>query len=619
MKKKNIYKPIYKSYIKLNKNVQSRSKFLSFKKQKWKKFILVQNELKNKKKISLFDHYLYLKPKYGFSFINKYKFYLYSKQRFKLFYGQLSDKNFNHIYKKVYNKFKINNCYNKSSFLFLSFLEKRLDVILYRTSFLNSLRSSRQLICHGKVYINGKKITISQLFTSEIEIEHIFPWSRSLNDSFNNKTLCFTNENRAKENRTPYEFYSSQGDEKWETIKLQALNCFKTKAKYPNCYTKFKHFVKKKHDEDFISRQLNDTRYISKEAKNYLSKICTKVLVAPGQMTATLRRYWGLNSILNKEDNTKTRNDHRHHAIDALVMACSTRSHLHELTKRNRYRKNHELKDFPDPWFNFRRDVEKAVEQILVSHKKTKNILTIRTRTTIKKGVKHRNTGVAARGQLHKESVYGKRKDVFTKELNYHIRKPLISLSAAEIPKIVDLEIKKIIYKAIEEIGLNIDDNRKPIVKTREDKKLFEQLLSKPFFLPNKNGNPVPIKKIRIQKKFSNAKPLKESKNQWVDLGKNHHVLIYKDFNGNFNQDVVTFWTAVNRKRKGKEVFQLPKDGKEMVTTLQKNELFLLGLKDDDIDWKNLNYNLLKKRLTFIYIVCHYVFTLIKGEQNERL
>ena len=462
--------------------------------------------------------------------------------------------------------------------------------------------------CNHTCPYTGKTITISQLFTSEIEIEHIFPWSRSLNDSFNNKTLCFTYENRAKENRTPYEFYSSQGDEKWEAIKLQALNCFKTKAKYPNCYTKFKHFVKKKHDEDFISRQLNDTRYISKEAKNYLSKICTKVLVAPGQMTATLRRHWGLNSILNKEDNTKTRDDHRHHAIDALVMACSTRSHLHELTKRNRYRKNHELKDFPDPWFNFRRDAEKAVEQILVSHKKTKNILTIRPHTTIKKGVKHRNIGVAARGQLHKESVYGKRKDVFTKELNYHIRKPLILLSAAEIPKIVDLEIKKIIYKAIKEIGLNIDDNRKPIVKTREEKKLFEQLLSKPFFLPNKNGNPVPIKKIRIQKKFSNAKPLKESKNQWVDLGKNHHVLIYKDFNGNLKEDVVTFWTAVNRKRKGKEVFQLPKDGKEMVTTLQKNELFLLGLKDDDIDWKNLNYNLLKKHLFKVQVLSSFFY-----------
>ena len=177
MIKKNIYKPIYKSYIKLNKNVQSRSKFLSFKKQKWKKFILVQNELKNKKKISLIEHNIYLKPKYGYSFINKYKFYLYSKQRLKLFYGQLSNKNFNQIYKKVYNKFKINKCYSKNFFFFFSFLEKRLDVILYRTLFLNSIRCSKQLIYHGKVYINGKKITINSYLLKKgdfIEIHSSF-------------------------------------------------------------------------------------------------------------------------------------------------------------------------------------------------------------------------------------------------------------------------------------------------------------------------------------------------------------------------------------------------------------------------------------------------------------
>jgi ribosomal protein S4 len=150
---------------------------LSFKKQKWKKFILVQNELKNKKKISLLDHNIYLKPKYGFSFINKYKFYLYSKQRLKLFYGQLSNKNFNQIYKKVYNKFKINKCYSKNFFFFFSFLEKRLDVILYRTLFLNSIRCSKQLIYHGKVYINGKKITINSYLLKKgdfIEIHSSF-------------------------------------------------------------------------------------------------------------------------------------------------------------------------------------------------------------------------------------------------------------------------------------------------------------------------------------------------------------------------------------------------------------------------------------------------------------
>jgi len=66
--------------------------------------------------------------------------------------------------------------------------------------------------CNHTCPFTGQTITISQLFTGEVQIEHIFPWSRSLNDSFNNKTLCFADENRAKGNKTPYEFYSTQGD-----------------------------------------------------------------------------------------------------------------------------------------------------------------------------------------------------------------------------------------------------------------------------------------------------------------------------------------------------------------------------------------------------------------------
>ncbi|MCG8806114.1 hypothetical protein G1K75_10670 [Tenacibaculum finnmarkense] len=123
-----------------------------------------------------------------------------------------------------------------------------------RTNHTNILKYKLWEECNKTCPFTGKVITLSKLFTGEVQIEHIFPWSRSLNDSFNNKTLCFADENRAKGNKTPYEFYTSQGSEKWEAIKLQALSCFKTKAHYPNCYNKFKHFVKQKHDEDFISR-----------------------------------------------------------------------------------------------------------------------------------------------------------------------------------------------------------------------------------------------------------------------------------------------------------------------------------------------------------------------------
>jgi CRISPR-associated endonuclease Csn1 len=469
-----------------------------------------------------------------------------------------------------------------------------LEKLNQRSNHINILKYKLWEECNHTCPFTGEVITISQLFTGEVQIEHIFPWSRSLNDSFNNKTLCFADENRAKGNKTPFEFYSEQGEQKWEAIKLQVLSCFKTKANYPNCYNKFKHFVKKKHDEDFISRQLNDTRYISKEAKNYLSKICNNVLVAPGQMTAILRHHWGLNSILNKDDNTKTRDDHRHHAVDALVMACSTRSHLQELSKRNRYNKNYDLKDFPDPWLNFRQDAENSVSQILVSHKKHKNLLTVRAHSTKKNGIVYKNMGVAARGQLHKESVYGLRKAPNSNKA-FHIRKPLESLTTEkQLEKIVDDSIRLLIFKRIHQIG--------GFIKGKIPKETFfiidENGEKQPqIFLPNRNGLPVPIKKVRIKENIGGAEKLKENTNQYVNPRNNHHVLIYKDFEGNLKEDVVTFWIAVERKRQGQDVYQLPKDGEEIVSMLEINDLFLLDLNENEIDWEIPNYSILKEHL----------------------
>lgn len=492
----------------------------------------------------------------------------------------------------------------------------------YNDYVVGRLREHNQIVSHDNILkyklwqecdhtcpFTGNPISIEQLFSGEVQIEHILPWSRSLNDSFANKTLCFADENRAKGDLTPYEFYSKQGEQKWEEVKARALKCFKDKTiefdrKYKiKAYNKFKQFVRKELPEDFISRQLNDTRYISKEAKNYLGKICNNVQVSPGQMTAKLRHDWGLNEILN-DDNTKSRDDHRHHAVDALVMACATRSHLQKLSDLSKkYQINtHKLQSLPYPnnWETFRQDAEKAINQTLVSHKKTDNVLTIRT-TKVKKGKKEfKNVGIAARGQLHLETVYGKRKDVFTEKEAYHVRKPLNSLTPAEIPKIVDRKIHKLIEKKIEELGLKINEkDRKPIVKTKDEKKLFEQLFTEPLFLDNSNGAPVPIKKIRIRKNFGNAEPLKNDESQWVDLGKNHHVLIFKDEEGNLKEDVITFWTAVERKKQKQDVVQLPKDNPngKIVTTLQINDMFLLGLNEVDIDWNNPDKTLLINHL----------------------
>lgn len=447
--------------------------------------------------------------------------------------------------------------------------------------------------CKKTCPYTGAAIPLHKLFTGEIQIEHIHPWSRSLNDSFTNKTLCYADENRLKGDKTPFEFYGND-EANWSAIKERALKLFSDTREYPKSYQKFKRFVQQKFDDDFSSRQLNDTRFISKEAKNYLSQICGKVIVAPGQMTANLRQKWGLNYILNEDDGEKTREDHRHHAVDALVMACSKTSYLQELSKWNRYNRNYELKNFPMPWEGFNSDAENMIHKILVSHKKVSNTITLRNHTTKKNGEIYKNTGVAARGQLHKEFVYGQRIAPYGAEA-FHIRKPIDTLvTEKQVNKVVDEAIKNLILKQVNVLGGYIKGNVPDNAFFVADENGIKQ---PQIFLPNKNGNPVPVLKVRIKENIGGAEQLKDNTNQWVNPRNNHHVLIYKDIKDDLNEEIVTFWTAVERKRQKQDVYQLPINGKEIVTTLHINDMFLLGLNDDEIDWENPDCSVLKEHL----------------------
>jgi len=469
--------------------------------------------------------------------------------------------------------------------------------------------------CKRTCPYTGRSISVTQLFSGEIQIEHIHPWSKSLNDSFMNKTLCFADENRAKGDKTPFEFYSLQGENKWHEVKERALKLFSDTAQYPNSYQKFKRFVQQKFDDDFASKNLNDTRYISKETKNYMSKICDKVAVSPGQMTANLRQKWGLNAVLNPEDKTKTREDHRHHAIDALVMACGTVKHLQKLSEWDRYDRKPENKNFPLPWEGFVKDAEIAVDRILVSHKKLNNIITVRTHKTEKNGVVYKNVGVAARGQLHKETVFGKRN--FNGEEAFHVRKPIESLATEKhIEKVVDEAIRLLILKRVQELGGFVKDK----VPANTFFVVDENGINQPqIFLPNRNGAPVPIMKVRMKENIGGAERLKEDINQYVNPRNNHHVLIYKDEKGNLKEEVVTFWTVVERKRQKQEVFQLPADGVAIVTTLQINDMFLLGLKEDEINWENPDYDVLKEHLYRVQSTSskYYEFRLNSNSQSQ--
>ncbi len=123
---------------------------------------------------------------------------------------------------------------------------------------------------------------------------------------------------------------------------------------------------------DFLDRQLNETRYLGRVAKAYLGLLTPNVWVVTGQLTALLRGKWGLNSILG-DDNRKNRDDHRHHAVDAIVIGCTSRSLLNEVARRAGQAEEQDLDklfgNFPEPMPDFRDQARDVVRKVIVSHK----------------------------------------------------------------------------------------------------------------------------------------------------------------------------------------------------------------------------------------------------------
>lgn len=515
--------------------------------------------------------------------------------------------------------------------------------------------------CNHTCPYTGEKIGVKELFDDGyVQIEHIIPYSISLNDSLQNKTLCLADENRAKGDRTPFQFYGDN-EKKWNEIKNRAYKLFK------NNYPKYKRFISKEiPDADkFINSQLNDTRYISKSAKNYLKSICSNVDVTQGTATTILRHYWGLDTILNepikvenihdgeyygaidernqfvellkwnyenKENEIvslkkkgkllqgkvkdgkfysyKTRDDYRHHAIDALTVALTKKGYLQKIsTLKSRGLMNEDMiakYEVPMPWEKFWEDANQSVQKILVSHKKTDRIITKNKKPLFdfngrprkdKNGKIIFSRGEAARGELHKESVYGKHIGENGKEY-YHITKPLEEITkSAHVNKIVDKGVRDIIINRIKEMGIDTAQKKYDIPKGAFFD--FDESGNKipKIFIPNKNGSPVPVKKVRIKELIGNAEQLKEI-NQYVNPRNNHHVAIYRNEDGVLFEKVVTFWEVVERVKQGLPVInKKPDNNFEFVTSLQINDMFLLGLSNEEYEHYKNDYEKLSKHL----------------------
>ena len=219
----------------------------------------------------------------------------------------------------------------------------------------------------------GEQIGIARLLSDEVEIEHILPYSMTLDDSMNNRTVSLRRANRDKGNRTPYEAFGAQPvpGYDYESILLRAALMPKEKAKR-FAFDGYQRWLKE--DQDFLARALNDTAYLSRIAKEYLSLICppNRVRAIPGRMTALLRGKFGLNQMLSGSG-LKNRNDHRHHALDAAVIGITDQGLLQRFAKASASAREKQLdqlvEDMPLPWPSYREHVKRALSHIIVSHK----------------------------------------------------------------------------------------------------------------------------------------------------------------------------------------------------------------------------------------------------------
>lgn len=258
----------------------------------------------------------------------------------------------------------------------------------------------------------GKVIPLSKLFTPEYEIEHIIPRSRYFDNSFLNKTICETYVNDFKGNRTARNLIETDGGRtitrKGHTFTLLTPGEYYDHCKHTFRGPKYRNLMREDIPTDFIQRQINDTRYITRKLAELLYPIAKDkdgIVFTIGQITSELKDKWGLNRVWKEilrprferlqeitgeqliDLDEKTNNihfkkdykrvDHRHHGLDALLIACTTREHITYLNSLNaaeesskyRYLVKTRYSDFVLPWETFTKDARSQLQEMIVSHK----------------------------------------------------------------------------------------------------------------------------------------------------------------------------------------------------------------------------------------------------------
>ena len=400
--------------------------------------------------------------------------------------------------------------------------------------------------CGHRCPYTGDSICFGDLFcAAKFEVEHIWPRSLSLDDSFRNKTLCRRDVNTAKGNRIPYDFFRNDPDE-WAAVANRLHRMKASRDGIGMSAGKIRRFLAASIPEDFATRQLNDTGYAAREAVSYLKLLWpdigpeapVKVQAVSGRVTAHLRRLWGLNNIL-ADDGEKTRADHRHHAVDALTVACCHPRVTQQLARywQNKDNPAANKPHLPPPWATVRIDAEQAVADIIVSHRVRKKVS----------------------GPLHRETVYGDTEESVSGQggQSYRVfvsRKNVEDLSKRDLREKnkelwPDQKLRRIVVAWVNRHG------------DGDPKKAFP-----PY--PKRGRKGPRVRRVRLRKKQQIELMAKVSTG-YSDLGNNHHIAIYRLPEGTVDYEVVSLLEASRRKGRHEPVVRRERgDGAQFVMSL---------------------------------------------------
>jgi CRISPR-associated endonuclease Csn1 len=270
----------------------------------------------------------------------------------------------------------------------------------------NLLRYEMRLEQGGDCVYSGEKLPADrELFSAALQIDHILPRSRSHDNSYDNKVLVYTAANQNKKNQTPYEWLGGPDSQLWQNhvTRINSMRGIRGRKRRNLLDATFG-----EREDEFLARNLNDTRYIGRLITAFLQDIYTmigekpptvkdskrRIFVRPGALTAMIRKAWGLEDL--KKDLAGNRIGDKHHAVDALICACIGEGQSQFVTALSKAwgdmenRHEHSLipRRLAPPWANFRASVITALGLVNVSRREDRG----------------------GRGSAHDDTVYGRDK-----------------------------------------------------------------------------------------------------------------------------------------------------------------------------------------------------------------